>query len=52
MTEDIEMMKQKGRLCRSFCRGLNSKALIMSAVHFCDILKNLMPRAEYGKDFS
>lgn len=38
--------EEKGRLYRAFCRGKNRKVLIMSAVHFCDILKNLMPRAE------
>ena len=42
----------KGRLYRAFCRGQISKVLIMSAVHFCDILKNLTPRAEWAKDFS
>lgn len=37
---------------RAFCRGLNSKVLVMSVIHFCNILKNLMPCAEYAKDFS
>gem|GEM_PF-4033580 len=41
----------KGCLYRAFCRGSNSKVLIMSAVYFCDILKNLMARSENAKDF-
>lgn len=40
------------RFCLVFCRRLNCKVLVMSVVHFCDILKNLTPRAEYVQDFS
>lgn len=52
MTECIEITRQKGCLYGAFRRGPISKVLIMSAVYFCDILKNLMPRAEWVKDFS